>query len=633
MWIVEKDAIKQIKTSEITDSEVGLKALGLCRMPAMWTLPFFVISSDFYNDINKAVDKRKEAEKYRENINTVINKMGMSGKKIIRSSGTKEGMEERGKYDSEIASEMDDIISKLIELVNKLSEYNELDSNGMPFIIQSFLEADIIGHISNERRFSEEKRDFVFEYKQYLLGNKKDERFSQVETGKVPLRNWREKIDIEQYTNTKLRYDSNKLREVLKIVCTFFLQKKERVHLEFVCDDSTFYLVQCDYQKKAKHITNPEEYDIVVYKERKEFYPKVLRRIQDEDKGKYKKIDNVFVYKELGIELPSLYLLDDPSTLSKLEEGIVSKDLQDDLEHMCKYSVVIRTDLKWEKSEESQLLKRSNEIKVYSEAEDFLLKTSKKLRETGKNNYGFILHNFIPARIAAFVNAKPLEESVEIQALWGLPEGLYYNSYDRIIIHTKTINIAKMDQEKFKIIREEKYKEKFIAPDENGKWVVKKLGEPYDWRCTIKDDQILKDIAYNARRIAEKVNEELSIMWFVDIDEQFYHANNIPWYHEKLARQGYYHPDKESRYKKKYFYEKEMVVKTRGDLNKIENTRSSDVGIVRIQPKDDSLLRSRSFICELGRVCKEKGVSIFLEGSVLTHTFYQLKSTGATVLT
>lgn len=279
--------------------------------------------------------------------------------------------------------------------------------------------------------------------------------------------------------------------------------------------------------------------------------------------------------------------------------------------------------------------KRSNEIRSLEEAERFLIQVSKQLLKEGVDRYIFILHNFIPAKIAAFVNPKPMERIVEIQALWGLPEGLYYNSHDRIIVDTMEIDIDKVNPVKAMVIRKNFYKENFIAPDENGKWIVKELKPPYDWQCTLVDNAEIKDIAYRARKIAEYVGEELSIMWFIGIDYQYYKVNNMPWYHEKYDRNNYYYGkgmDSGNLYKKKYFYEKEVVIKTIEDLNRMCLMDSKEIGIVRIQPMDDELLRSKEFIEKIGNVCKEKGINIFLEGAALAHSYYQLIRTGATVL-
>lgn len=163
--------------------------------------------------------------------------------------------------------------------------------------------------------------------------------------------------------------------------------------------------------------------------------------------------------------------------------------------------------------------------------------------------------------------------------------------------------------------------------------MIKRLKPPYDWRCTIKNQETVKDIAYRARKIAEKEKKELSIMWFVGIDEKYYHTDNMPWYHEIYDRKRYYYAAKQACYKKKYFYEEEIVVETSDDVEQLKMMNAWEVGAVKIQPKNDRLLRDKEFLQEIGSICKDKNVPVFLEGAVLAHPFYQLRKMGVTVLT
>lgn len=619
VWIVKRNEIKKMPIEDVSISTIGQKAWGLCHMPSAWTRPFFVIDKGFMEELSKIHNTNQVIDCYFKNISIAIKKLRLGSKLIIRSSGEKEGMEERGKYES-IESSVDDIKIRIYELIKKMKEYSDI--NAIPLIVQTYVEKDVIGHISNERRFSEEKRDFVVEFKKKESG--------EIDTKKIHLRNWRQSFNIDEEVKNKLIIKDD-IISPLKKVCAFYYYKNERVHLEFVCENNEIYLVQCDAETEDKNTVNPNEYDVTMFKG-EEFTPRVLRRIEDADKGKYKKIDNIFIYREVGEQIPPLFILDDIYTINQLKKGKITRALNADLEFLVRQSLIIRTNIVSDDLKTSQLSKRSNEIRDLTEARKFLIKTTRELQQEGIEKYIFILHNFIPAKLAAFVNAKPMQPIVEIQCLWGLPEGLYYNSHDRIIVNTVDINVENLNRSKFSIKKRVSYKEKFIAPNEDGNWVIKKIKQPYDWKCCISNNDTIKDIAYRARRIVENVGEELSIMWFIDIDKKFYGTDSMPWYHEKYDRCNFYYTTKNNQYKKKYFYEKEVLVETREDLRKLESTKKNEIGIVRIQPKDDDLLRSKDFIKEVGSICKKKGINILLEGSALAHSFYQLINTGATVL-
>lgn len=619
IWIVEKSGIVKKKKENITVKEAGQKAYGLCKMPTLWTLPFFIVDKDFYLSVcNQDTDTVKN---YSDNILKVLQNAGMNEKVIIRSSGEFEGMDERGRYESAVV-EKENVIQELFKLVEQLKEYEELEENGIPFVVQAYVDRKVLGHLSNERRFSKDNRDFIYEYMNCENDN--------VIPDKISLRNWRKTYDIESAVNEALVYNGN-IKETLKLVAAYYYYDQRRVHVEFVADSSRMYLVQCDHEVENKNGVNPEEYNIsmdaVI-----DFTPRILRKIAESDRGKYKKIDNVFLYRDMGEQIPPLYILDDRDTLNELEEGRVTRELRNDIRGMLKSSVVIRTNIISEEKRETQLSVRSNELRSYQEVKKFLVNASKTFKKDNIDHYIFIIHNFIPARIAAFVNAKPMEQTVEIQALWGLPEGLYYNAFDSITVLTKTNDVKQMNKNKFEISQKPAFKEIFIAPDANGKWVAKKLKPPYDWRNTITDIDMIKDIAYRARKITEQVGTELSIMWFIGIDENFYKTSNMPWYHEKCDRNSFYDTKTAERYRKKYFYEKEYVIQSEEGLKKLEDMNLTEIGIVRIQPNDDQTLRSKEFIKNVGTFCAKNNINIFLEGSILAHTYYQLLKTGANVI-
>lgn len=631
IWIVKKDEIKKLSVNQVSVEEIGQKAWGLCFMPKAWTRPFFVVDKDFFLNVSQGSNNRV-VQQYMERIVYTIRELNLGENLIIRSSGIKEGMSERGRYESKECN-LNNLEQKLMELINILKCDSDLKKVGLPLIIQTYVNCNISGHISNERRFAKENRDFVVEYERKTAKNSFMNERKKIETLSVHLRNWRRKYDMEIYEKNPLLINYN-LRETLKIACAFFYYSRKRVHIEFVGDQEKLFLVQCDFETENDEAVNPEEYDVTMFKGQK-FIPQILRRISETDQGKYAKINNVFVYKAVGEVIPPLFLLDDVKTLRELKKGNITCQLQEDIKFMTKGSLVIRTDVANQNKAVAQFLKRSNELRCYKDAEEFLVNASRQLEKDGIKDYVFIFHNFIPAKISAFVNAKPKEAIVEMQTLWGLPEGLYYNAHDRIIVDTCKSEINCLEKDKFLVNKISSYKESFIAPDENGKWIVKKLKQPYDWRDTIVDDEIIKDIAYRARKISEYVGEELSIMWFVGIDKEYYKTSNLPWYHEKYDRNSYYytnHSTFNTQYKKKYFYEKEMLIETEEDLEKLRIMDPREVGIVRIYPRNDELLRSKQFINEVGKICKEKKVNIFLEGAALAHSFYQLMRTGVTVL-
>src|SRR5262249_32079304 len=138
---------------------------------------------------------------------------------------------------------------------------------------------------------------------------------------------------------------------------------------------------------------------------------------------------------------------------------------------------------------------------------------------------------------SAFSYAAPGQRKVWIEALWGLPEGLYYNAHDKIEVDTQSAAISRVTSDavkKFGIVKRPRFKRYFVAPDTDGKWVVKTVAEPWDWRLSIQKDEWIRQIALDSRRIAEKENRSVSIMWFIGVPAWASPSPVFPWYHESF---------------------------------------------------------------------------------------------------
>ena len=99
IWIVKKDEIKKLSVNQVSVEEIGQKAWGLCFMPKAWTRPFFVVDKDFFLNVSQGSNNRV-VQQYMERIVYTIRELNLGENLIIRSSGIKEGMSERGRYES-----------------------------------------------------------------------------------------------------------------------------------------------------------------------------------------------------------------------------------------------------------------------------------------------------------------------------------------------------------------------------------------------------------------------------------------------------------------------------------------------------------------------------------------------------
>lgn len=620
IFISEK-GIEEISSENIQIEMVGEKAYGLACIPSPWTLPFIVISDALLGQYRNDPDlletwKAKILDALtRVNLNDTMNL-------IVRSSGCTEGLNERGKLYS-FSGHYSNLSKYLKECLDSLINDPELLYDKVPLIIQQYVQVRSgKGHLSNERRCYKDARDW--------LGEFEDEKLKASEAFKVNLRNWREMLNVEPYLDRAIECNLKvHISKLLRIPATWATDKNLRIHFEWVWDGKKIFLVQAD-QEKNIHGIDP----IKVYADKDyislNFSPKCLAEIGVKHTKKFNKIHNVFVYEKLNLPIAKLYILDNQEIIRRLAKGMSLEDLDSDLMELTTTDLIIRMDIATDDMTMRQLLPRLS-VNNFNDAIAWMKeKSAEILSLTTDYDIAFIFHNFIPAISAAFAYAAPGERKVQIESLWGLPEGLYYNAHDKYIVDTKTSNENTLDIKKFTIERKQYYKRFFVVPDEHGRWSSNLLKPPYDWKESIQKDEWVHAIAYESRRIAKQENEPLSIMWFIGTNQEVYGTQLFPWYHEPF---DFSLTSRSKSHRKKTPFDKTFTIRTSEDIEKLKNETlpSSTIRRICIQPSEDNLLRDRNTLKTIGLLTKKLNAIILLEGGILSHAYYQLMQTQAIV--
>jgi predicted house-cleaning noncanonical NTP pyrophosphatase (MazG superfamily) len=181
------------------------------------------------------------------------------------------------------------------------------------------------------------------------------------------------------------------------------------------------------------------------------------------------------------------------------------------------------------------------------------------------------------------------------------------------------------DMMEYSLSKQEAYKRYFVCPNASGNWEVQSLCEPYDWRFSILKDDWIKQIAHQTRKISERVNHDVSVMWFVGVDKGIYGCDVFPWFHEEYT----INPE-QIKLHKKHPNDKIFVIGKSEDINILESNNSW-VKYIRIEPQEQELLRNKEQIKRVGNIAQEIGATVILSGGILSHAFYQLLQTGASV--
>lgn len=624
VW-VSQFGFEIINPERVSIELVGEKAYGLASLPVKWTLPFFVISDKLFDDYAEKRDFESLASAWETAVNSAAKycEIVPNDQIIVRSNARSEGLTERGKFIS-----VEGTLQEWQKLVKQCFDdsLRQEDSRNvhMHIIIQKRAMTLSRGHISNERRVAEETRDWKGEIESTI-----PQIFS------VSLRNWRKKIKVDGYLRSPLMCPGdNVIKDVLSIPCTWITEQHIRVHFEWVYDGYHIYLVQADEDTTTNGINPMRIVRNTILKEGvfDAEFPHCVHLLNAGDTNRYRKyakIQNPLLYHRIKQSTAPLYILDDEVTLTALARGIITDDLEKDLRVLTSHSLVIRTDISTENKQERQLLPRTNGIRSVEAAKKWLCESYAELLTKPNRNAIFIMHNYIPAFSSAFAYASPGDNLVRIEALWGLPEGLYYYSHDKHLVDTKHSEMEKIVREDFKVQSFKNYKKYFVFPMEDEKWEVQCLASPYDWKPAIPNTMWIKEIAYVTRQIAEEEKKSVSVMWFVGVDNESYGCNVFPWYHEPFE-----YNEEQTTPRNKLSFERTLAIHTLQELEQLEKlAQKSNANIrnIQIQPTDANILRERSIIDRIGNAAKELGANILLEGGILSHAYYQLARTGAKV--
>lgn len=610
------NGLQTLSSIEITHSSVGYKAYGLACIPESWVPPFCVISHSLAIIINNK--ENNSVATYLSQIPWLQNDTLL----MLRSSATDETMEERGSLVSEQITP-----DTLLQVLSNCVSDTLVHGKTIHWILQLRIQPKNKGHLSNERRVAEAKRDWVIEFEI-------SESINDVTHPPIPLaiRNWRQNDAIIPEVLECSSFIS--IDNVLRLPAHWATKLKIRIHFEWVWDGSCIWLVQGDLCP-PRNGTNP-----------KELLPKHVNNVQadnlqnfraatDLDFESYRKLSNAQLYMNLGYQLPFFYVLEDREVINELICGKPRESVTKDILTLVSQPLVIRTDGMNLPSEMHQMLPRSDELRsIESVIGWFSNELPNKLEafKAYEDQLVFICHHFVPALASAWSMAEPGKRVVRIEALWGIPEGMYWYAHDAFEVDTGNADLSAIaNDEKFRYSRRERYKEWFIAPNIEGSWRAHRTSELFDWKTTIKDNKWLSEMALKSRKIAEKVGYPVNIMWFLGVHHEASKHSILPWYHEKseLNRsilKGV------PRFKR--IDSKAVELHTQADWVKLKErtpTELENVKRITVSPRDQSLIRSKEFLNDLADFAKRRNAVIELKGGILAHVFYILQRAGCNV--
>ena len=421
--LITPSEIVELLPDEIRSENVGWKAFGLSSVPRDWVPNFFVIHAD-------CLETEKSRNRLSTQLEEAISKAGIRTPAVmVRSSGTSETIQFRGRLKSASCSE-----SGILEAVQRCIDEGTRSVPGkVHWIIQEFVRPQRHGHLSNERHVSKEKRDWVAE-----LELKEEASGYSIP---IAVRRWR---DGDRVSDLSLACTAElEISFCLKRVAMWAERLKSRMHFEWVWNGSAIRVVQADIADSIGGV-NPASLVPDTIPDISVESLSVFRPASEIQYARYSKLRNASLYLQLGYSMPTFYVLEDAASIASILEGTMPGALARDIIELTKRPLILRTDGMEIPSNKREMLPRSDELRSLDEVREWLLGPFKEgVERDGLKNSSLCLigHHFIPSLASAWARAELGNRLVRIEALWGLPDGLYWYSHDTYEVDTRDVII------------------------------------------------------------------------------------------------------------------------------------------------------------------------------------------------
>jgi predicted house-cleaning noncanonical NTP pyrophosphatase (MazG superfamily) len=596
-------------TAIVDREDAGGKLRGLLQLPSNWVPSFFSLSSALHErylrsfhpvGIADILFPEEAAEIERRVLDFGPSPEDLS--LIVRSNGIEEGLEERGLLTSfRTDGTVDGLLAAALKVFAAAAQLKKHTPIGL--LVQVYQSPTLWGYFANARRVSEETRRWICEM--YPSKGAAAPVLPEVFGIRVER--------VRPAVNSPLTCEARaQLLDQLRAVGRYFYDKGERRHLEWTWTGDRLWIVQSDLAPDPTG-ESPEPSKSLAISPVDSGRLRAFRPYSASDARRWQKLDCVEKFNSAGLPVTSLYVLQGAKIIDALARKEVPEPVVKDLNELTKSPLVIRSDVA---GETKLFAPRTDSVSTQRNALEFLQDASEKLESAGvkARDVCFIAHRFIPALAAAFSLATPSAPRVRIDSLWGLPDGLEFCPHDSFEIDARS---------GAQVARRIRYKPLFLADSEGGKWKMRQLSPPWDWKPST-DDEDLRSISRVSKNLADLVGKALVIMWFVGVLENSGHPKLIPWRYTTEDTPRQIESAVSSHFQREPFF-----VKNDGDLDRLQSA-TTPISSVVLRP-DGPHLRDEAFLQRLGAVVGNKGIRIDLEGSPLSHAYYVLRRTGSNV--
>lgn len=580
-------------TREGAGERFGAKAAGLLDVPEAWRPACLFISRELYDQwkadggIFQGIDPiALSAEVAR--IEEVI-----GSRWLIRSSATDETVEDRGANRSERYDVSSGVDALLATIDNIFRDYDASDAHAMALVLNPLIEVVQKGHLSNDHRAVDKP------YRWYVEGYQG----GQLVTSSYHSAKQAQHFDV--LTPLVATNASELKSRVRSVGAHFWRLGTRRVLLEWCWDGARLWLVQLDVFHRDYHGFNPTTQELSGYVWPSLEEGKTFRRYRPGAYSKWGKLQRISEFKR-GSEPPPhrLFWVTAADAVEAIEAD--RQALIEEVSALTGDKAVLRTD-----TIEGGFNKDRTHTLSAEAAVKWIEERAAKVPVDDRASFIFIMHAFIPARAAAWSLYALDGQAVLVEGLWGLADGMQYNSAD-----TYWYDVPG----KREVGLKQRYKGHVLIEDADGKWSKKEVAPAYArYRALTKAE--VEEIALRTADIAANCGADVQIMWFVGIDERAGIGRCLPWFRITPTDK----PVQPSR----STILNSVKIRTIEDLRQLDNVERNSVKVELFPEIDD--VRSEEFIRAVSETCKRLNLPVELRGGILSHAYYLLRRAGVEV--
>jgi predicted house-cleaning noncanonical NTP pyrophosphatase (MazG superfamily) len=604
LFLTEKEiAANRRKFSKL----IGGKAEGLLEIPPKWRPPFIVVPITVYEEWRSSTPaaQTKLINKLAKAVQDEVQDWQSPWPRglIIRSSALDEDINDRGAWRSEKLTADYGRNSLQRTIASIFNDFKpKSNDHSLALLVQPLAKENFAGHCSNERRVSKTVNQWKLEYwrPSYSTGRFNSQRAS------IPDRS----ADLAFGT-------AKELLELFRGIgrwCTGL--GRGPVLIEFACSTDRLRLLQIDFEDEAhdagvdpRKTIRKHDFTKSLQLPKESLLTRLDKRISKTGWGK---LDNTSLLRKVhNTSFPDLYFI----TGDKLKAyGRKTKQLKAEINLVTCGRAVCRTDCN-SKVIGSLNLPRTPTV-APQEAVSLMKSALRDLTKRGArpDEICFILHRFIPALSSAWARAEPNSQLVQIDSLWGVPDGLQYLAHDSFefdVIRNKTSSSRL------------RYKPTFIQEAEDGSWEAIKVNRKKG-RSTSLSESDRRKIALATHEIAKSTRKPTLVMWFCNIPDSSRVEQNLPWFrmpaHSREVTKGIT-PSQFDR----------VIVRNESDLDNIMRV-ANHKQLLCLDPDLDLYRQDEQFLLKVIEAAKGSGLPVEISGSALAHAHYQLEREGITVV-